>query len=99
MLTTGRDFFSSNDASLTSLHRNTNRQAEIQELTSKGILPHQHELDKHPEKAVEGARWPIGSVAALIHEVLPAKEIIDSMVEEAAMVLTRGGSIVQQAKL
>ncbi|KAJ7491990.1 2-nitropropane dioxygenase [Mycena latifolia] len=67
---------------------NTNRQAEIQELMSKGILPHQHEIEKHPEKTVE-----------LIHEVLPAKVIIDDMVRDAARVLTHGGSIVKQAKL
>ncbi|KAF7356441.1 putative nitronate monooxygenase [Mycena venus] len=44
---------------------NTNRQAEIKELTSKGILPHYHELEQHPEKTVEGSRWPLGSVAAI----------------------------------
>ncbi|KAJ7142182.1 2-nitropropane dioxygenase [Mycena filopes] len=79
--------------------RNTNRQAEIKELTEKGILPHQHEMDKHPEKAVEGARWPIGSVAALIHEVLPAKTIVENMVTEAAALLIQGGALVTQAKL
>ncbi|KAJ7180795.1 2-nitropropane dioxygenase [Mycena filopes] len=78
---------------------NTNRQAEIKELTEKGILPHQHELEKHPEKTVEGVRWPIGSVAALIHEVLPAKTIVENMVTEAAAVLTQGGALVTQAKL
>ncbi|KAJ7696498.1 2-nitropropane dioxygenase [Mycena rosella] len=78
---------------------NTNRQAEIQDLTSRGILPHQHELEAHPEKLAEGARWVIGSVAALIHEVLPAKVIVDNMVEEAAAILTHGGSIVRRAKL
>ncbi|KAJ7255440.1 hypothetical protein B0H12DRAFT_1113406, partial [Mycena haematopus] len=41
---------------------NTNRQKEIEELTARGILPHWHEVEKHPEKAVEGARWPLGSV-------------------------------------
>ncbi|KAJ7625475.1 2-nitropropane dioxygenase [Roridomyces roridus] len=78
---------------------NANRQAEIQELTSKGILPHDHELEKYPEKRLDGARWPIGSVAALITEVLPAKVIVEKMVEEAAAVLRHGGAIVIQAKL
>jgi len=36
------------------IYRETNRQAEIQELTSKGVIPHYHELEKHPEKSVEG---------------------------------------------
>ena len=31
------------------MHREINRQAEIQELTSKGIVPHIHEVEKHPE--------------------------------------------------
>ncbi|KAJ7759137.1 2-nitropropane dioxygenase [Mycena metata] len=78
---------------------NTNREAEIKELTAKGILPHQHELEKYPEKTVEGARWPIGSVAALIHAVLPAKVIVENMVTEAAALLTQGGALVTQAKL
>ncbi|KAF8216700.1 2-nitropropane dioxygenase [Mycena galopus ATCC 62051] len=78
---------------------NTNRQAEIKELISKGILPHWHELERHPEKAVEGSRWPLGSVAALINDVLPAKVIVDNMVEEAVRMLSQGGSLVTQAKL
>ncbi|KAJ7504239.1 2-nitropropane dioxygenase [Mycena galericulata] len=78
---------------------NTNRQAEIQALTSKGVIPHAHEMENHPEKMAEGGRWPIGSVAALIHEVLPAKVIVDNMVEEAAAVLQHGGAMVTQAKL
>jgi hypothetical protein len=47
------------------IYRNNNREAEIKELVSKGVLPHQHELEKHPEKMVEGGRWPMGSVAAV----------------------------------
>ena len=31
-----------------------NRQTEIKELTSKGIIPNKHELEKHPEKSVRG---------------------------------------------
>ncbi|KAF7370466.1 putative nitronate monooxygenase [Mycena sanguinolenta] len=73
--------------------------AEIKELTSKGVLPHWHELEKYPEKAVEGSRWPLGSVAALINEVLPAKVIVDNMVEEAVRMLSQGGSLVKPAKL
>ncbi|KAJ7781943.1 2-nitropropane dioxygenase [Mycena maculata] len=78
---------------------NSNRQAEIQALTSQGILPHDKELESHPEKIVEGARWPIGSVAALIHEVLPAKVIVENMVKEATTVLQHGGAIVTKTKL
>jgi hypothetical protein len=35
-------------------YREKNRQAEIKELTSRGIIPHYHELEKHPEKSLEG---------------------------------------------
>jgi len=71
-----------------------NRQAEIKELTSKGIVPYEHELQKHPEKSLEGRPWLIGRVAAVIHDVLPAKQIVDNMVNEAADMLQRGGSVV-----
>ncbi|KAG5644879.1 hypothetical protein DXG03_007520 [Asterophora parasitica] len=79
-----------------------NRQAEIKELTSKGIIPHIHELEKHPEKSIQGRPWLMGRVAALIDEVLPAKVIVDRMVAEAADLLTLGGSLVKtgaQSKL
>ncbi|KAJ7917560.1 2-nitropropane dioxygenase [Mycena leptocephala] len=62
---------------------NNNREAEIKELVSKGILPHQHELEKHPEKMVEGGRWPMGSVAAVRTYKVPLSQVIvENMVEE-----------------
>ena len=80
--------------------RNNNRQAEIKELTSKGIIPHEHELEKHPEKSLEGRSFLIGRVAALIHEVLPAKVIVETMVNDAARILTTNAAKVKvQAKL
>lgn len=80
---------------LTYVSRNNNRQAEIKELTSKGILPHEHELEKHPEKSLEGRTWLIGRVSALIHEVLPAKVIIENMVNEAAKILNENAAKVK----
>ena len=50
-----------------SVYRNNNRQAEIKELTAKGILPHEHELEKHPEKSIEGRPWLMGDVSAMIN--------------------------------
>lgn len=82
-----------------SLCREENRQAEIKELTSKGILPAMHDLEKHPEKSIEGRPWLMGRVAALIHDVLPAKTIVDNMVRDAVEQLSKGGSMVQKAKL
>ncbi|KAF7365732.1 NMO domain-containing protein [Mycena venus] len=79
---------------------NTNRQSEIKELTGKGLLPHEVELQKHPEKSVEGRPWLMGRVSALIHEVLPAKVIVDNMVRDAAAQLQRGNKyLTSKAKL
>lgn len=36
------------------------------ELTSKGLIPHEVELKKHPEKSMEGRQWLMGDVSALI---------------------------------
>lgn len=33
------------------------RKDEIKELTSKGIIPHDHELEKKPERSMEGNKW------------------------------------------
>ena len=81
-------------------NRNNNRQAEIKELTAKGIIPHDEELKKHPEKSLQGRTFLIGRVAALIDEVLPAKVIVDTMVKEAVEVLQGNASLVKvSAKL
>ncbi|KAH8108322.1 2-nitropropane dioxygenase [Phellopilus nigrolimitatus] len=69
-----------------------NRQEEIKDLTSKGIIPYEHELEKHPEKSLQARTWLIGRVAAQIHEVLPAKTIVENMVTEAAEQLQKGAS-------
>ena len=77
-----------------------NRQAEIKELTSKGILPNEHEMEKHPENRVKAVTFLIGSVSAIINEVLPAKKIIDDMVSVAVeQIQTRHAAIAPNAKL
>jgi hypothetical protein len=37
----------------------------------------------------------MGEVAALIHDILPAKQVIDSMVNDAAEIMTRNAALVQ----
>jgi NAD(P)H-dependent flavin oxidoreductase YrpB (nitropropane dioxygenase family) len=64
-----------------------NRQPEIAELTAKGIVPNQHEMEKHPEKSIEAVTFLMGNVAALIDDILPAQTIVDNMVNEAATIL------------
>ncbi|KAF7798718.1 hypothetical protein EIP86_009943 [Pleurotus ostreatoroseus] len=79
---------------------NNNRQAEIKELTAKGVLPNDHELEQHPEKSLQARTFLIGRVASLIHEVLPAKQIVDEMVNDAARIMSENAARVKvQAKL
>jgi hypothetical protein len=80
------------------LYRNNNRQAEIKELTSKGILPHDKEMEKHPEKSMQARTFLIGRVAAMIHEVLPAQKIVDDMVNDAAKLLQGGAKMLTSPK-
>jgi NAD(P)H-dependent flavin oxidoreductase YrpB (nitropropane dioxygenase family) len=44
---------------------NLNRQAEIKELTGKGKLPHEVELEKRPEIFLENRPWLLGYVSAV----------------------------------
>ncbi|KAK8861352.1 hypothetical protein IAR55_002171 [Kwoniella newhampshirensis] len=77
------------------------REAEIAELTKQGKIPHDVELDKHPEKSLEGRSWLMGDVSALIRDVKPAKQIVDEMVSEARDYIENGHKMVQgtRAKL
>jgi len=72
-----------------------NRQAEIKELTSKGIIPVYNDLEKHPEKSLESRAWLMGGVSAVINDILPAKVIIDNMVSQAIEVIQHNASLVK----
>ncbi|KAG1734083.1 2-nitropropane dioxygenase [Suillus paluster] len=79
---------------------NNNRQAEIKELTSKGIIPATWDVEQHPEKSLQARTFLIGRVAALINDVLPAQQIVDEMVSDAVKILQHGASlVVTKAKL
>ena len=56
-------------------------------MTAKGIIPAEHELSEHPEKSLQARTFLIGRVSALIHDVLPAKVIVDEMVNDAARII------------
>ncbi|KAI0285762.1 2-nitropropane dioxygenase [Russula aff. rugulosa BPL654] len=71
-----------------------NRQAEINELTAKGIIPNEHEVNKHPERSIQAISFPMGDVAALIKDVLPARTIVDNMVNDAAKILQERSKLV-----
>ena len=80
--------------------RNNNRADEIKALTAKGILPVEHDLKEHPEKSLEARPWLIGRVAALIDEVLPAKVIVDNMINDAVKIMQANAARVSvKAKL
>jgi len=71
-----------------------NKQTEIRDLTSRGIIPVDYDLKKHPEKSIAGRPWLLGSVAAVINDVLPAKTIVDDMVHQAAEILQQSAAKV-----
>ncbi|EJF65724.1 2-nitropropane dioxygenase [Dichomitus squalens] len=76
------------------------RQQEIAELTAQGKIPHEVELEKHPEKSMEGRSWLMGKVAGSIRDIKPAREIVDEIVTTAAKSLQGASSlIVTKAKL
>jgi hypothetical protein len=73
-----------------------NRQAEIEELTAKGIIPNEHEVNKHPEKSIQAVSFLMGDVAMLIKDILPARMIVDNMVNDAAKILQDRNKLVSQ---
>ncbi|KIY70767.1 2-nitropropane dioxygenase [Cylindrobasidium torrendii FP15055 ss-10] len=79
---------------------NETRQAEIKDLTAKGVIPIEDYLQKHPEKSIAARPWLMGRVAGLIKDILPAKTIVENMVNEAAEILQSNSAKVKvSAKL
>ncbi|KAK6442227.1 hypothetical protein LTR95_001529 [Oleoguttula sp. CCFEE 5521] len=82
-----------------------NRQAEIKELTAKGIIPVEHDLEKMgddvDDDTMDNARpFLMGKVAALVNERKSAKAIIDEMVGDAVKVISDSSSaVVGKSKL
>lgn len=76
-----------------------NRAQEIKDLTSRGIVPVEHDLeqlgDDLDDETEENARpFLMGKAAAVINERKKAKEIVDEMVDDAVIWLERGKSMV-----
>lgn len=78
-----------------------NRRAEIKELTDKGILPVEHDIeeldkaDKLDDDVLDAARPHLmGKVAAVVNTHEPAKKIVEDMVAEAVFELTRASKYV-----
>jgi len=76
------------------------RRNEIEELISQGKIPHDQELEKHPEISMEGRSWLMGKVAGSVNDIKPAKEIVDELVMTAARHLNIATSYIDaKAKL
>lgn len=60
----------------------------IRELTGKGVVPIEYDLDNGNEIDVPHL---MGQVAGAIQKVQPAREIVEEMVEEAVQMLRLGG--------
>ncbi|KAI0477060.1 2-nitropropane dioxygenase [Xylariaceae sp. FL0804] len=79
-----------------------NRQAEIRELTAKGITPLEHELDRldaegrlTDEIMEQSELRPMGVVAGLVNKPdQTAKQIVDEMVHQASELLGSAGNFV-----
>ncbi|KAJ3297140.1 hypothetical protein HK104_000796 [Borealophlyctis nickersoniae] len=73
----------------------TNKKDEIKRLTSAGIIPAVHDFetrsksgqDISPKEMMEARPLLMGQVAANIHDVKPAKEIIEEMMSQALKVI------------
>ncbi|KAI9569049.1 2-nitropropane dioxygenase [Boletus coccyginus] len=76
------------------------RQRKIETLVSQGKIPHDVELEKHPDKSLEGRTWLMGRVAGSINEIKPAKLIVDEMLSQAAASLRVASNLmVPKARL
>ncbi|RAK71092.1 nitronate monooxygenase [Aspergillus fijiensis CBS 313.89] len=72
-----------------------NRRDEIKQLTSKGIIPVEHDMENLPDdvddSVLENARpYLMGKVAAVVNEKKSAKAIVDELVTDAAALLQNG---------
>lgn len=69
----------------------TNRQQEIKDLTSKGIVPWEYDMEHNDNlESVDGfTRFLMGEVSARIKDVPPAKKIIEDFMREANESITR----------
>jgi NAD(P)H-dependent flavin oxidoreductase YrpB (nitropropane dioxygenase family) len=60
---------------------------KIKELTEKGIVPMEHDMDEGNDVDLPHL---MGVVAGVINDIKPAKQIVDEMVEEAVYMLKQG---------
>ncbi|CAG8883929.1 unnamed protein product [Penicillium nalgiovense] len=78
-----------------------NRHDEIKQLTSKGIIPVEHDMENLPDDVdddtLDNARpFLMGKVAAVVNEKKSAKAIVDELVGDAAVLLKQGNKMVSK---
>ena len=76
-----------------------NRAEEIKELTSKGIIPVEHDFenlaDDVDDDTLDNARPHLmGKVAAVVNEKKSAKAIVDELVTDAVAWLKKGNQMI-----
>jgi ABC-type Mn2+/Zn2+ transport system ATPase subunit len=81
------------------LNWENNRAEEIKQLTSKGIIPVEHDMENIPDDVddeyLENARpYLMGKVAAVVNEKKSAKGIVDELVDDAAVLLSKGNKML-----
>lgn len=82
-----------------------NRQNDIKDLTGKGVIPVEHDLEKMgddiDDDTMDNARpFLMGKASAVTNEKLPAKQIVDDMVNDAVKWLQDCNSaIIGKSKL
>jgi NAD(P)H-dependent flavin oxidoreductase YrpB (nitropropane dioxygenase family) len=83
----------------------TNRAAEIKELTEKGVIPVEHDLERMgddiDDDTMDNARpFLMGKASAVVNERLSAKQIVDDMVQGAVDEIRKSSAaIVSKSKL
>ena len=83
----------------------TNRSNEIQDLTNKGVIPVEHDLERMgddvDDETMDNARpFLMGKASAVVNDRLSAKQIIDDMVQGAVSEFNKAQTqIVSKSKL
>lgn len=83
------------------------RQQEIKDLTSKGVIPVVNDIEQKSAKGEEvppsvmAAYRPLlmGQCAAAVKDIKPAKEIMEEMINDAVAALQNGVALFQRSKL
>lgn len=75
------------------------RQDKIKELTSKGIIPVEWDLEQGDDDEgtkMKGAlaHYFAGHAAACVNKIMPAKEIVDEIMEDAVKSLRNGNATI-----